>query len=90
MGCWECRQKNGHAATGGEHPDWWCDRDKCPDKAKHYEQVYAGRITTKYGNKTRDGVLSYVYIDGRKADTHYKQERCICGLVLIYGPKEDQ
>lgn len=83
-GCYECSQKNGHAATGGKHLPFHCKRDLCPDKAKHYEQVYAGRITHKYGHATRDGVLTYVYIDG---NDHYWQERCICGLVLLYTPK---
>ncbi len=88
IGCYECSQKNGHAATGWEHPDWWCKRDLCPDREKHYEQVYGSRVTTRYGNNTRDGVMTYTYIDGKKTDTHYRQERCICGLYLIFTPKQ--
>lgn len=88
VGCYKCSQKGGHALTDGKHMPFHCKPDLCPDKAKHWREVYAGRITWKHGSITHAGVNTYYYIDGKKADTHYKQERCICGLVLIWTPKE--
>lgn len=32
--------------------------------------------------------MTYVYIDGKKAEIHYDQARCICCLYLIYTPKQ--
>lgn len=87
-GCWECEQKNGHALTGGKHMPFHCKPDLCPDKAKHAEQVYGERLTARYSAPSRDGVYRIWQIDGEDASKNYSQSRCICGLLLIWTPKE--
>ncbi len=87
VGCWECRQRNGHAATGGEHPAWWCKPEKCPERERHADRVYGERLTERYGNVSRDGGIAIKQIDGVDASKSYDQERCVCGLLLIWNPK---
>lgn len=87
VGCWECSQKNGHAATGGSHPHYWCKPERCPDRMKHAERVYGSRFTTRYGGMTRDGVTIIPQIDGVDASKTHQQKRCVCGLLLIWTPR---
>ena len=85
--CWDCSQKNGHPETGGVHQPWHCKPDICPERARHAEQVYGARFTSRYGQMTRDGVSIVMQIDGVDASSNYRQERCVCGLLLIWVPK---
>lgn len=87
VGCWECSQKDGHAATGGEHMPFHCKPDLCPDKAKHAEQVYGSRFEKRLTSASRDGVITTLFIDGEKADHKHRVSRCICGLLLIWTPR---
>lgn len=86
-GCWECKQKNGHAETGGVHRPWHCKPDRCPDREKHAERVYGDRLQSRLTGAGRDGVTTTAYIDGKKASSAHVQSRCICGLLLIWTPK---
>jgi hypothetical protein len=85
--CWECSQKNGHRETGGIHQPWHCKPERCPDKAKHAENVYGDRFERRFTGMTRDGVTTTVFIDGRKATDRHAVRRCICGLLLVWEPK---
>ena len=88
LGCWECSQKNGHAATDGRHPHYWCKPERCPDRMKHADRVYGSRFGERYGGMTRDGVTIVRTIDGEDASKHYRQVRCVCGLLLIWTPRD--
>lgn len=88
LGCWECSQKGGHAATGGVHQPWHCKPDRCPDRMKHGDRVYGSRYERRTTSASRDGVVVSSFIDGERAEKRHQQSRCICGLLLIWTPRD--